>query len=54
MCCCDSQNREVLHTVCPSFWSKERKIKALEEELKTMEGNTDEVKRLIEELKAEK
>ena len=54
MCCCNGQNRNARHTVCPNFWSKERKIKVLEEELKTLEENTDEVNALLKELKAEK
>ncbi|MFC1532540.1 hypothetical protein ACFL7M_04115 [Thermodesulfobacteriota bacterium] len=53
MCCWEGQNRNARFQVCSNFWSKKRKIKTLEEELKTMEENTDEVKTLIEELKAE-
>lgn len=39
--------------MCPSLWSKAKKIRLLEEELEIMEDKTGEIKALIEELKSE-
>ena len=57
MCCCETRHGRHGNAgskVCMGFWSKERKINALEDELKSMEENSADLKHLIEELKAEK
>ena len=40
--------------VCPSLWSKEKKIRMLENQLEPAKTNVQEIETLITELKAEK
>jgi hypothetical protein len=56
--CCDSNHQKSNFCSCqqnylnnPVFWSKDKKINALEDNLKTLQEQEIEVKRAIEELK---
>ena len=53
--CCTHQKSHhgTSSCICPSLWSKAKKIRLLEEELEIMEDRTGDIKTLIEELKAE-
>lgn len=40
--------------ICPSLWSKQKKIQVLEKELNAARENVQDIENLINELKAEK
>ena len=52
-CCCSGKSHNTMSTVCPNLWSKQKKIRMLEKELKMNQEQTGEIKKLISELKAE-
>lgn len=56
MCSCCTTAREASRqkNICPSLWSKKRKIQILEQELADAKKSVQELETLIAEVKAEK
>ena len=53
MCCSCSQGQHSGKDICPNLWSKDKKIKMLEQELDVAQDRSKEIKNLIAQLKAE-
>ena len=50
-CCCSPKSHG--NHVCPSLWSKKKKVQMLEQELADAKQNVQELESLIDEIKAE-